>query len=137
MSPEIVFQIHLVLGYVPWLLRFGVYVWPWLNSMEPVEAQRAIATLHSFRFFGLVFIIPGIVGANLPSGFAAFAAYGEFTTGVLDFSASTRDFSLVWCLCHNSPQSISSPPCAMSLVGRGINGHSQDAPAMSPFGIRS
>ena len=51
MSPEIVFQIHLVLGYVPWLLRFGVYVWPWLNSMEPVEAQRAIATLHSFRFF--------------------------------------------------------------------------------------
>jgi hypothetical protein len=105
--------------------------------MEPVEAQRAIATLHSFRFFGLVFIIPGIVGANLPSGFAAFAAYGEFTTGVLDFSASTRDFSLVWCLCHNSPQSISSPPCAMSLVGRGINGHSQDAPAMSPFGIRS
>jgi hypothetical protein len=83
MSPEIVFQIHLVLGYVPWLLCFGVYVWPWLNSMEPVEAQRAIATLHSFRFFGLVFIIPGVVGANLPSGFAAFAAYGDFTTGVL------------------------------------------------------
>ena len=83
MSPEIVFQIHLVLGYVPWLLCFGVCVWPWLNSMEPVEAQRAIATLHSFRFFGLVFIIPGVVGANLPSGFAAFAAYGDFTTGVL------------------------------------------------------
>ena len=83
MSPELIFQIHLVLGYVPWLLCFGVYVWPWLNSMEPVEAQRAIATLHSFRFFGLVFIIPGVVGANLPSGFAAFAAYGDFTTGVL------------------------------------------------------
>jgi hypothetical protein len=83
MSPEIVFQIHLVLGYVPWLLCFGVYVWPWLNSMEPVEAQRAIATLHSFRFFGLVFIIPGVVGANLPSGFAAFAAYADFTTRVL------------------------------------------------------
>ena len=83
MSPEIVFQIHLVLGYVPWLLCFDVYVWPWLNSMEPVEARRAIATLHSFRFFGLVFIIPGVIGANLPSGFAAFAAYGDFTTGVL------------------------------------------------------
>jgi hypothetical protein len=83
MSPEIVFQIHLVLGYVPWLLCFGVYVWPWLKSMDPVEAQRAIATLHSFRFFGLVFIVPGVVGANLPSGFAAFAAYGDFATGVL------------------------------------------------------
>ncbi len=83
MSPEIVFQIHLVLGYVPWLLCFGVYVWPWLKSMDPVEAQRAIAALHSFRFFGLVFIVPGVVGANLPSGFAAFAAYGDFATGVL------------------------------------------------------
>ena len=27
--------------------------------------QRVIATLHSFRFFGLVFILPGVVGPNL------------------------------------------------------------------------
>jgi hypothetical protein len=83
MLPETVFRIHLVLGYVAWLLCFGVYVWPWLRSMDRVEAQRAIATLHSFRFFGLVFIVPGAVGPNLPAGFAAFAAYGDFATGVL------------------------------------------------------
>jgi hypothetical protein len=59
MPPEIIFQIHLVLGYVAWLLCFGVYVWPRLKSMDRVEAQRAIGTLHSFRFFGLVFIVPG------------------------------------------------------------------------------
>ena len=51
--------------------------------MDQVEAQRAIATLHSFRFFGLVFILPGIVGPNLPAGFAEFAAYGDFATGLL------------------------------------------------------
>jgi hypothetical protein len=56
MSPATVFQIHLVLGYAPWLLCFGAYVWPRLKTMDRVEAQRAIATLHSFRFFGLVFI---------------------------------------------------------------------------------
>src|SRR5262249_61135304 len=50
--------------------------------MDRIEAQRAIATLHSFRFFGLVFILPGVVG-NLPEGFATFAAYGDFTTGLL------------------------------------------------------
>jgi hypothetical protein len=83
MSPATIFEIHLVLGYVPWLLFFGAYVWPRLKAMERLEAQRAIATLHSFRFFGLVFIIPGVVGANLPSGFAVFAAYGDFATGVL------------------------------------------------------
>jgi hypothetical protein len=83
MSPATIFQIQLVLGYVPWLLCFGAYIWPRLRAMDRVEAQRAIATLHSFRFFGLVFLIPGVVGANLPAGFASFAAYGDFATGVL------------------------------------------------------
>ncbi len=83
MSPATVFDIHLLLGYVPWLLCFGAYVWPKLRSMDRVEAQRAIATLHSFRFFGLVFIIPGVVGPNLPAGFSTFAAYGDFATGLL------------------------------------------------------
>src|SRR5271165_4791253 len=83
MSPTIIFQIHLVLGYVPWLLCFGAYVWPRLKSMNPVDAQRAIATLHSFRFFGLVFILPGVVGHNMPLGFSPFAAYGDFATGLL------------------------------------------------------
>jgi hypothetical protein len=83
MSPETLFRIQLVLGYVAWLLCFGVYLLPRLRSMDGVEAQRAIATLHSFRFFGLVFILPGVVGPNLPSDFATFAAYGDFATGVL------------------------------------------------------
>ena len=83
MSAATIFQIHLVLGYVPWLLCFSAYVWPRLKAMDRVEAQRAIATLHSFRFFGLVFLIPGVVGANLPIDFATFAAYGDFATGLL------------------------------------------------------
>jgi hypothetical protein len=83
MSPATVFQIHLALGYVPWLLCFGAYVWPKLRAMDPVAAQRAIATLHSFRFFGLVFLVPGVVGADLPASFASFAAYGDFATGLL------------------------------------------------------
>src|ERR1700756_2432003 len=83
MSPATIFQIHLVLGYVTWLLCFGAYIWPRLRAMEPVEAQRAIATLHSFRFFGLVFIVPGVVGPDLPTSFAAFAAYWDFATGLL------------------------------------------------------
>src|SRR6202040_775120 len=98
MSPEPLFQIHLVLGYVAWLLCFGAYVWPWLKSMDPVEAQPAIATLHSFRFFGLVFILPGVVGPNLPAGFTVFAAYGDFATGVLAMLAllTVRIRPLFW-----------------------------------------
>jgi hypothetical protein len=98
MSPATVFQLHLLLGYVPWLLCVGVYVLPWLKSMELVEAQRAIATLHSFRFFGLVFILPGVVGPDLPGDFAVMAAYGDLATGVLAMLAliSFRIRPLFW-----------------------------------------
>jgi hypothetical protein len=62
MPPQLIFLLQLVLGYVACLLCFSVYVFPRLKKMDRVDAQRAIATLHSFRFFGLVFILPGIVG---------------------------------------------------------------------------
>jgi hypothetical protein len=83
MSSEAIFRIHLVFGYAAWLLCFGTYFWPKLKAMDRAEAQRMIATVHSFRFFGLVFLLPGIVGPNLPAKFAVFSAYGDFATGVL------------------------------------------------------
>jgi hypothetical protein len=54
--------------------------------MPTRDAQRAIATLHSFRFFGLVFLVPGVVGA-LPATFAQYAAWGDLATGVLAMGA--------------------------------------------------
>ena len=98
MSPENIFNVHLVLGYVAWLLCYRAYIWPRLKSMDRVEAQRAIATLHSFRFFGLVFLVPGIVGSHLPGGFAAFAAYADLATGVLALLAllTVRVRPLFW-----------------------------------------
>jgi uncharacterized membrane protein len=100
MSPEIIFNIHLILGYVAWLLCFGTYVMPRLKSMDQAAAQRAIATLHSFRFFGLVFIVPGVVGPNLPGSFATFAAYWDLATGVLAILAllTVRIRPLFWLL---------------------------------------
>lgn len=98
MAPAMIFQLQLVLGYVPWLLCFGAYVWPRLKSMDRVDAQRAIATLHSFRFFGLVFLVPGVVGSRLPEGFATFAAYADLATGVLAMLAllTVRIRQLFW-----------------------------------------
>jgi uncharacterized membrane protein len=98
MAPGTLFQIHLVLGYVAWLLCFSVYILPKLRSMERFEAHRAIATLHSFRFFGLVFILPGVIGPHLPSSFATFAAYGDFAAGVLALLAllTVRVRPLFW-----------------------------------------
>ena len=83
MSLQVIFNLQLVLGYVAWLLCLRAYVWPWFKSLDPVAAQRAIATLHSFRFFGLVFIVPGVVSPILPASFGTFAAYWDLATGAL------------------------------------------------------
>jgi hypothetical protein len=97
MSPETIFRTHLVLGYVAWLLCFAAYIWPRLKVTDRVDAHRAIATLHSFRFFGFVFILPGVVG-NLPASFATVAAYGDFATGLLAMLAllTVRMRTLFW-----------------------------------------
>src|SRR5215472_6650568 len=88
MSVEMLFNIQLVLGYVAWGLCFGAYIMPRLKSTDLVAAQRAIAALHSFRFFGL----------NLPARFATFAAYWDLATGVLAMLAllTVRIRPLFW-----------------------------------------
>jgi hypothetical protein len=98
MSPQILCLTQLSLGYIPWLLCFSFYIWPRLKAMERFDAQRAIAALHSFRFLGLAFLIPGIVGPALPTGFAVFAAYANFATGVLAMLAllAARIRTLFW-----------------------------------------
>lgn len=98
MSPQAIFLMQLVLGYVACLLVFGIYILPKLRVMDRFSAQRVIATIHSFRFFGLVFILPGVVGPRLPVGFAAFAAYGDFATGLLAMMAllTARIRPLFW-----------------------------------------
>jgi hypothetical protein len=83
MAPQAIFLIDMSLGYLAWALCIAVYVWPWLKKMDGTAAQRVIATFHSFRFFGLVFLLPGFVGQHLPQGFAVPAAYGDIATGVL------------------------------------------------------
>jgi hypothetical protein len=86
MSANTIFQIDMALGYVAWALCVAIHVWPRLRGIDRVEALRAIATLHSFRFFGLVFLLPGFVGPELPGAFAVPAAYGDLVTALLAIS---------------------------------------------------
>ena len=97
MSTKIIFNLHLILGYAAWLLCFRAYLLPRLKLMDKVEALRAIATLHSFRFFGLVFMVPGVAG-NLPASFTTFSGYGDLATGVLAMFAllTVRTRPLFW-----------------------------------------
>ena len=83
MTAALIFNIQLVLGYAAWLLCFSAYVWPRLRTMDVAEANRAIAALHSFRFFGLIFIFPGLLGPAIPQSFSVPAGWGDLAAGVL------------------------------------------------------
>jgi hypothetical protein len=98
MQSQDIFRIDMVLGYLAWALCLGTYIWPRLKTMDRVDAHRAIATFNSFRFFGLVFLLPGFVGSNLPEAFAKPAAYLDLATALLAILAllSVRMRSAFW-----------------------------------------
>jgi hypothetical protein len=57
--------------------------------------------LHSFRFVGLAFLVPGVVSPDLPSSFAYSAAYGDIIAAVLAVLAlislpSTAGVVIAW-----------------------------------------
>ena len=45
--------------------------------------MRPLLILHSFRFIGLAFLVPGVVSPDLPSAFAHSAAYGDMIAATL------------------------------------------------------
>lgn len=45
--------------------------------------MRSLLVLHSFRFIGLAFLVPGVVSPDLPSAFAHSAAYGGIIAAAL------------------------------------------------------
>ncbi|HEX8801687.1 MAG TPA: hypothetical protein VF772_23895 [Terriglobales bacterium] len=45
--------------------------------------MRPLLILHSFRFIGLAFLVPGVVSPDLPSAFAYSAAFGDIIAATL------------------------------------------------------
>jgi hypothetical protein len=83
MSPQAVFLISVLLGFVVWGMIVARYVWPALRDRPRTEALRLVLSLHAFRFVGLSFLVPGVVSPALPAAFAQPAAYGDLATSVL------------------------------------------------------
>jgi len=54
-----------------------------LRLRQRAEALQPLLILHSFRFIGLAFLIPGVVSPDLPAAFAHAAAYGDIIAATL------------------------------------------------------
>ena len=71
------------MGFVVWGVVVALYLWPALRRLPRADALRPLLVLHSFRFIGLAFVVPGVVSPYLPATFARPAAYGDLIAAVL------------------------------------------------------
>ena len=70
-------------SFIAWGIVTARYIWPELRLRQRAEALRPVLILHSFRFIGLAFLVPGVVSPDLPSAFAHSAAYGDIIAAML------------------------------------------------------
>src|SRR5262249_14219281 len=73
-SPQTLFGTCVALSFVAWGIIAAQYLWPALRSQPRAHALRPLLLLHSFRFIGLAFLVPGVVSPDLPGAFARPAA---------------------------------------------------------------
>src|SRR5713226_8506842 len=83
MLPQLCFFVSIAFGCIAWGIVAKRYIWPKLRLLRRAEALRPLLILHSFRFIGLAFLVPGVVSPELPSAFAHSAAYGDIISATL------------------------------------------------------
>jgi hypothetical protein len=87
MSPQLCFFVSIAFSLVAWGIVAARYVWPELRRRGRAEALQPLLILHSFRFIGLAFLVPGVVSPDLPPAFAHSAAYGDIVAAILALAA--------------------------------------------------
>lgn len=101
METTILFAISVLTSLMVWNKLSKKYIWLQVKDLELKKAVQPILILHSFRFAGLSFLVPGVVHAGLNPAWAMPAAFGDFTAAILAFITllrinSTSFKSLLW-----------------------------------------
>jgi len=80
---QFAFFTSIAFSLIAWSIVAARYIWPKLRNRDRAEGLRPLLILHSFRFMGLAFLVPGVVSPELPSSFAHAAAYGDLIAAIL------------------------------------------------------
>ena len=83
MLPQLAFFGSIAFSVIAWAIVATRYIWPQLRLRQRSEALRPLLILHSFRFIGLAFLVPGVVSPDLPRAFATAAAFGDIVAATL------------------------------------------------------
>ena len=80
-----IFGLQVLLSLFVYGLAAKWFVTPRLARLPLREALVQLVFLHTFRYLGLVFLVPSVVSSSLPPAFARPAAYGDLATALLAF----------------------------------------------------
>ncbi|MCB1908681.1 MAG: hypothetical protein KDH15_15035 [Rhodocyclaceae bacterium] len=87
MPIDLILPASMSLAILAWSLVLVWYVHPHLRPLPVEQALRPLLLLHSFRYVGLMFLIPGVTSEALDLRFAAPAAYGDLVAALLALAA--------------------------------------------------
>jgi hypothetical protein len=82
------FGLSVLMSFIAFGIVTKLYIWPPLRVMRPEDALIPLVVVHTFRFIGLSFLVPGVVSPSLPRAFAASAAYGDLAAAILAIVAT-------------------------------------------------
>lgn len=77
------FAISVLFSLTAWGAVAWHSIWPALKARRSPENLKPILLLHSFRYLGLAFVLPGLVSPDLPASLAQPVAYGDLTAAIL------------------------------------------------------
>jgi hypothetical protein len=83
MLPQLGFFGSIAFSVIAWGIVTARYIWPQLRLRQRSEALRPLLILHSSRFIGLAFLVPGVVSPDLPRAFVSSAAFGDIVAAAL------------------------------------------------------
>ena len=102
MSQPALFRVFIIgFSFIVWGIVVARYLWLQLRGQSRAEAMQPLLILHSFRFVGLSFLVPGVVSPDLPADWARPAAYSDVIAAILALLALARlksklGTTLVW-----------------------------------------
>ena len=87
MFNNLILPMSMIFSLLAWSLIMRWYIHPVLKEKTLEQAIEPILLLHSFRYIGLMFLIPGVTTEILDSRFSHPAAYGDLIAAALAFVA--------------------------------------------------
>lgn len=87
MPIDFILPISIIFSLVAWTLIMRWYIHPVLKKYPVKKVIEPFLLLHSFRYVGLMFLVPGVTTEILDSRFSHPAAYGDLVAAALAFVA--------------------------------------------------